>query len=300
MSKLRTNKENLPIISCTSEITSPALGSRWSIDTDGKCFQKAGMGGICLNIGLGDKALGWEGDHVEPDVTVKFVGRQSAEDDMINYGLQFQACIGNDVYTCERNPKDRTKGMVIGKHGGVNHVMTCFGDKKDRLLPGQEILVWSWGQGLKLLDYPEIQIWNIDPDLLLKIPIKIKQDGSIEFPVTHCFPGSVMGSGLGDNEVYIGDCDITLTTEEEKEKAKELRIGDLVAIHNFDGRYGRHNRRDYVTIGVIIHGDSNISGHGPGLTTIASGQLRFLNFHIDLKANIINWTGFKSGKRRLK
>ena len=39
-----------------------------------------------------------------------------------------------------------------------------------------KILINSVGQGLKLLDFPEIDLMNLDPKLLAKLKIKIKND----------------------------------------------------------------------------------------------------------------------------
>jgi hypothetical protein len=48
----------------------------------------------------------------------------------------------------------------------------------------------------------------------------------------------------------------------------KLRIGDLVAIIDHDSNYGWSYKQGAVSIGVIIHGDSMMAGHGPGCQTL--------------------------------
>jgi hypothetical protein len=50
----------------------------------------------------------------------------------------------------------------------------------------------------------------------------------------------------------------------------KLRLGDFVAVMNHDNRFGRTYRKGAVTIGVIIHSDSPLAGHGPGMMTLMS------------------------------
>jgi len=52
----------------------------------------------------------------------------------------------------------------------------------------------AYGQGLKLLDYPEIKVFNLDPSLLEKMNVKEINDGTIEVPVTCEIPAKLMGN----------------------------------------------------------------------------------------------------------
>lgn len=82
-----------------------------------------------------------------------------------------------------------------------------------------------------------------------------------------------MGSGLGQADVYSGDYDIQLFDPHmvNKYKLKSLKLGAFVAILNTDHRYGRIYRTKYVSIGVVVHSDSSIAGHGPGVMTVITG-----------------------------
>ena len=48
----------------------------------------------------------------------------------------------------------------------------------------------------------------------------------------------------------------------------KLKLGDIVAITDHDASYGWCYRKGAVTIGLIIHGASQLSAHGPGVTTL--------------------------------
>ena len=52
----------------------------------------------------------------------------------------------------------------------------------------------------------------------------------------------------------------------EKYDLKKIRIGDVIAIRDHYDYYGRGRYEGAVTIGVVIHGWSDYSGHGPGST----------------------------------
>jgi hypothetical protein len=48
----------------------------------------------------------------------------------------------------------------------------------------------------------------------------------------------------------------------------DLRLGDVVAVHDYDSRWGNGYLKDAVCVGVVVHGDSPRAGYGPGLTVI--------------------------------
>jgi Domain of unknown function (DUF4438) len=77
-----------------------------------------------------------------------------------------------------------------------------------------------------------------------------------------------VGSGLGRYNFYLGDCDIQLLDQRmvRRFRLDRLRFGDLAAIADADHRFGRSFRTGAMTVGVVIHSDSTVSGHGPGVT----------------------------------
>jgi hypothetical protein len=125
---------------------------------------------------------------------------------------------------------------------------------------------------MRLLDYPDVTVFNCSPALLRRWRI-LERNGRIEVPVTHRLPARLMGSGLGKNTVWRGDYDIQLFDSGLRRRFRldSLRFGDMVAITDADTRFGPSYRRGRITIGIIVHGDSTVSGHGPGITPLLTG-----------------------------
>ena len=48
--------------------------------------------------------------------------------------------------------------------------------------------------------------------------------------------------------------------------------------------------RSAITIGVVVHSDSFTSGHGPGLTIVATSSTRAIEPVVDTHANLANYT----------
>jgi len=110
----------------------------------------------------------------------------------------------------------------------------------------------------------------------------------LEIPVTHEIPASIMGSGLGANQVYSGDYDIQLFDEKMRKKygLDDLRLGDLVAILNADHSYGRIYKEGAISVGIVVHSNCVTSGHGPGVTTLFTSSTGKIVPRIDPDANI--------------
>ena len=66
----------------------------------------------------------------------------------------------------------------------------------------------------------------------------------------------------------------------------KLRLGDLVALMDQDSSQGWSFRQGAMSIGVIIHGDSTITGHGPGCQTVMTCRDGQLLPEVDARANI--------------
>ena len=59
------------------------------------------------------------------------------------------------------------------------------------------IQVRAYGQGLKLLDYPQVSVMNCDPRVLEKMNIT-EENGKLRVPVATISPAYLMGSGYGE------------------------------------------------------------------------------------------------------
>ena len=180
------------------------------------------------------------------------------------------------------------EGSVTGKHGGIEHVLVDFPlEILEKLCSGDRILVKAFGIGLKLLDFPEIKVLNMDPALLEAWNPQPKDD-KLEVSVTHIVPAAIMGSGLGANQVNSGDYDIQLFDEKivEQYELESLRLGDLVAIIDADHSFGRIYRQGAISLGVVIHTNCVTAGHGPGVTTLMTSSDGKIIPQINAKANI--------------
>ena len=285
---LKTNAEKLVKISVIGEVVSPVVGeSIYKISADGKPQVLPGVGGITYNVRVGDPACGWMADHVEPGVSLENRVTDSRNPGGQSRALNVLACIGNEAMVVRGDAKG-SKGTVVGKHGGIEHVMVDFSPEiMDKLVIEDRVQIRAYGVGLELLDAPEVRVFNLSPDLLKAISPAIK-NGKLEVPVTHVVPAALMGSGLGRNQTSSGDYDITLfcpTTVKEC-GLDDLRLGDLVAIQDADSSYGRIYRKGSVTVGIISHSDCITAGHGPGVTTLFTSSKGLIKPIINSGANI--------------
>ncbi len=290
---LRLNTNELVSLSVVGEIDHPTLRSTgYVINSEGMAEVYPSVGGITYNVRIGDNATRWKADHVEPGVSISNKGK-SMGDYSPNGALNVLSCIGNRVNVISGDAKGE-QGYVTGKHGGIDHVMVDFSPVVlDRLNIGDQMLIKSFGVGLQLSNYfPNIRVMNIDPNLLQKLNIKdTETSDALKIGVTHLIPAKIMGSGLGSSSVYSGDYDIQIfdSSAIKKYGLTSLRLGDIVAIIDSDASYGWIYREGSVTIGVIVHSNSVISGHGPGVTTIMASRQGMLDPFVDPDANLINY-----------
>ncbi|SEK24089.1 protein of unknown function [Roseateles sp. YR242] len=285
----RINTSELVIVSVQGQIAHPVAGATpYRIGHDGVPRVLPGTGGIVLNQRIGDLCVGLAGDHIEPGVSLHNNNREViGPRDGPNNALITYACVGNVAEVLNGRCIGR-RGLVTGKHGGVNHVMVDFPTPiLARLSIGDRISIRSHGLGLRFLQYPQIEVMNCDPALIGRWGL-IERDGRLHVPVTHLVPARLMGSGLGKNTAWRGDYDIQLSDRPSRERWKltSLRFGDLVAIVGADVRRGPIYRESRVTIGVIVHGDSTVSGHGPGVTPLLTGPAACLRPLLRPSANL--------------
>jgi len=284
---LRTNVEKLIKMSVMGEIASPTIRSVYNVSATGKPLVLPGVGGITYNLRVGDLACGWEADHVEPGVSVENKENDARSGQAANTAFNVLSCVGNKATVINGDAKG-AEGTITGKHGGIEHVLVDFSSEiLEKLMLGDRILVKAFGVGLKLVDFPEIKVLNVDPALLDAWNIEPKGD-KLEVPVTHIVPAAIMGSGLGANQVNSGDYDIQLFDEGvvEQYELGSLRLGDLVAIIDADHSFGRIYRQGAVSVGVVIHTNCVTAGHGPGVTTLMTSPDGKIIPQINREANI--------------
>lgn len=284
---LKTNEKKLVELSMQCKPGPPRIKPGWKVDHEGKPFILPSIGGITLNIQVGDSAFGLAGDHIEPGVSCS--ANSEKPFDFPNNSLQLLSCIGNEAIIVSGDAKGE-KGVVTGHHSGSEHVMIDFPKTiLKQLTYDDKIMITTRGQGLRLIDYPDIKLYNLDPDLLKKVKIKQKKlKGLIEVPVTTIVPAQCMGSGLGAAHTAAGDYDImTSDPDTVKEyKLDKLKFGDFVALLDHDNSYGRSFLKGAISIGVVVHSDCLLAGHGPGVSTLMTCSKPLIKPILDASANI--------------
>lgn len=282
---LRTNRDKVIQTAVQAGIMPPkAYG--WEISADGRpVVTPPGLGGITYNVKVGDSAFGWASDHVEPGVSCT-AGTEKLDANP-NKGLNVFACIGNDAIVVTGDAKG-AQGIVTGHHGGVEHVIVDFSDDVlNKLTLDDKILIRAWGQGLRLLDHPDVTVYNMDPRLLDRLGIT-EHGGRIEVPVAARVPAMLMGSGMGHNDIFKGDYDIQTSDPDllREHGLDKLCLGDIVAIEDHDATHGWTVKKGAITIAVIVHGDSFLAGHGPGVSTLLTSRTGAIHTVISPNANL--------------
>jgi hypothetical protein len=286
---LRTNEKRLVEVLVVGEPNQPHPRTAHSVTPRGEALMLPGTGGICTNVRVGDPVGGFEADHLEPAVSLK------NPDNACNDGLNLLACVGNEAEILD-GPMAGEKGVVTGKHGGVEHVFIDFAPRVLRKLRyGNKIQIASRGLGLKLLDCPEVAVCNVDPGFLRKMKPTLRE-GKLRVRVARQVPACIMGSGLGSSVVQRGDYDIQMFDESVVEEygLGGLRLGDLVAIMDADNSYGRIFLRGAITVGIVSHGACVTAGHGPGVTCLLTSASGAIEPVLDAKANIADILGLRA------
>jgi hypothetical protein len=179
---------------------------------------------------------------------------------------------------------------VIGQHAYV--LVDMPGGDMEDVCTGDQVLVQARGQGLKLLDHPDVVVKNLDPDLAAAMDWETLADGRLRVPVAARVPASAVGAGAGMVSefantdlmgAYPGQAeDLSLGLE-------GLRIGDLVVLEDQDHRFGRGFRPGFVTVGVISTGHCRLFGHGPGPSSLMSGPAEAFDLVTDADANLATY-----------
>jgi len=290
---IATNRDHLVRVAVTGQIAPQEFASGWTapyiISNTGEPLIVPGTGGITYNVRVGDRIQGLVGDHIEPAVSSR------NPDEAANGGYNILSCVGNRAKMIDGDAKGAV-GVVTGTHGGIEHVMIDFADDDlQRMAIGDRVQVQAWGVGLELDEFADVRCTGLDPDLFARWVTETHQ-GKLVVPVAKMAPAALMGSGLGRNNVYRGDYDITLFDEALADEygLDDLRFGDFVAILDADSSYGRHYYGGAISVGIVVHGDSFVSGHGPGVTGLLTSRSGQIEPVLDAKANIADLLGLRA------
>lgn len=279
MASPNTNEDTLVEMAVSGLVTTPAVRPGQYIPyPDGKGAVLPGMYGITYNVRCGDRAFGWAGDHVEPGVSIDDDGHSGR-----HHALHYLNCIGNDALVTSGMAAGAT-GVVVGEHA---RILVQFDEETHALMaPGDRVQVMAKGQGLKLPDYPGVALKKMSPRLFHAMGIT-ESDGRLHVNVAIELPIRIMGSGAELNSEYV---DQDLMSGDRALMAElgidQMRLGDLIAIRHADHHWGRSFRDGAISICLCIHGDSIMTGHGPGILTLMTARGGEIGFTIDPTANI--------------
>lgn len=264
---LATNDGALVEISVSGEVVPPRMpplpAMPHTIDRAGRPVLVPSFGGIVLNVKVGDPALGWVADHVNPGVSIK---HHEAEP---NAALTALACLGNRA-TIMTGAARGARGVVTGKSGRwAEHVILHFGqDALAGLAIGDRIQVRARGVGLTIDGAPGVGCKSLGPNLLRALECRLV-DGRLEVPVVALVSPELLGAGLGLNsEGWSLDIQTGEPEALRQHGLDELRLGDVVALLDSDSTFNHGYKKGGVSIGVVCQGDSHRAGFGPGVTVI--------------------------------
>jgi Domain of unknown function (DUF4438) len=276
---VRTNEDRLVVLGIGAEVRHPSHSGGHAVDDYGRPMILPGMAGVVSNVRVGERVFPWAADHLEPGVSA------GCEDRGQHQALQFLACLGNRVRVLT-GPVAGAEGTVVGKHA---FVLVDFPQAAlDELAPGDRLLVRAQGQGLSLVDFPEVALRSCGPELLRALPLERTGDGKLRVEVVGEIPAYLMGAGLGMSSEW-ANCDVMFTRAEtvERHGFADLRLGDVVAMRDQDHRFGRGYRQGLLALGVVAHGGyGGIPGHGTGVVTIASGPAELFELVTTERANV--------------
>jgi hypothetical protein len=282
---IRTNADRLVEIAVAGTISPPAFRRGPFIpDNDGLSVVLPGMFGYVYNVRCGDPAFGWQGDHVEPGASIDH------DDSGIHHALHYLSCIGNRAVITSGDAAG-AEGVVIGEH--ARNLIQFPDDVAERLCIGDTIQIRAKGRGLALLDHPGIELKKMSPELLQRMNLS-EVNGKLRVPVAMELPIRIMASGAELNAEYV-DQDLT---SGDRALMRELgidkmRLGDVIAIRHADHHFGRSYREGSMAICLCIHGDSVMTGHGPGILTIMAGKEEHFDVVVDPRANIASYLGLR-------
>ncbi len=300
---IRFNQHELVEMAVLAQIAPPVVRDTvYRVEADGTVRFVPGVGSITYNFRTGDSAVHMAGNHVEPAVSIYNLGSQNERTGGENRALNALSSIGNRV-TLVTGQSAGAVGWVIGKHGGVEHVMVDFeGKVYDGLTVGDVLQVRAIGAGMHLTNVHGVKVMNTSPDLIRAFNAAgagVTPEGRLRIGVSHRVPARIMGSGLGSDQTFTGDYDIQMFDPElvEAHRLETLRFGDIVAIIDADTSYGRIYRSGAITVGVISHGRSDSAGHGPGVTTLFTSTEGHIEPFIDPAANLARLLGIRKDVR---
>ena len=279
MPEPRTNESALVEMAIAGAVSEPSVRpGQYIPHPDGRATVLPGMYGITYNVRCGDRAFGWAGDHVEPGCSI------DDPDPGRHHALHYLTCIGNEAMVTSGEAAG-ARGVVIGEHARI--LVQFEPDVHEAMTVGDGVQIFARGRGLELPDYRGVELKKMSPRLFHAMGVSETNTGKLHVKVAMELPIRIMGSGAELNAEYV---DQDLMSGDRALMAElgvdQMRMGDLIAIRHADHHFGRSYREGAVSIALCIHGDSVMTGHGPGILTLMTSRAGDLEFDVDPEANI--------------
>ncbi len=291
---LADNREQLVGVGVQGTVVSPECpplpASPYQISAGGSPYLLPTPGGIVYNVKVGDAAFGWLADMVQPGVSIR------NPQDVANNALNTLSCLGNEARVVS-GAAIGARGTVTGKSGRfAEHVIVHFSkDVVDKIALEDRVLIRSIGRSLILKDHPHVQLKSISPQLLDALELSELGNGRLSVPVRAVVPAHLTGAGAGLGSeagcVQIQSEDAAALSENGLDG---LRLGDVVAIRDYDCRWGNGFLKGAVAVGVVVHGDSPRSGFGPGVTPLLAAVDEAVEPVVVKSRNITDLLGLKA------
>jgi uncharacterized protein DUF4438 len=279
------NESELLVTALAGAVTSPSMTvNPYEIAASGTPFVPVGAGGVCYNVKVGMSALDWAADQVEPGLSM------ANPDGPSNEALSLYACVGNRV-VLRSGAAAGAEGVVTGKHEafmGYKHVLVHVADDVlERVAPGDSLVVRAHGRGLRVPDVPAVACHSLSPRLWSAWAPTMR-DGRLSARVTRVLPPEVVGLGSGRASAITSVALQRGVPDAGSSDALDgLRLGDLIAVRDWDATYYTGYREGALTVGVVACGDSPVAGNGPGVTLLVTAPDGLMEPMVDASANLV-------------
>ena len=160
---IRTNVDDLVMVAVSGEVSAPGLlRSPYRPSVDGVSTILIGMAGVVYNARVGDPAFGWEGDHVEPGVSL------SHPDTDVDYAMHYLTCVGNEAVVVDGLAAG-ARGIVTGEHARL--LIDFVPEVLEQLCVGDKVIIKTFGRGMRLRSTLQVSfIAGMDSQQLFEQP----------------------------------------------------------------------------------------------------------------------------------
>lgn len=272
---LTLNEDKLVAVSVMGVVAHPTFpglpAEPYRLAADGTPFLLPTYGGVVYNVSVGDPAYGWQADCVHPGVSI------SHPSDTGNRGLNIFACVGNEARIMTGEAKGQ-KGVVTGKSGRFSEQVIVHFPKavREGIAVGDKLLVKSRGVGMAALEHESVKFKSLSPELLRALEVQ-SGGAKLKVPVVATVPAHLLGAGAGLTSEG-GSLHLQTTDRAAVAAAglDSLRLGDVVALSDYDSRYQHGYLRGAMGVAVVGQTDGPRAGYGPGLTLLMTDALGVL------------------------